>query len=152
MDLGLTGETREMEPAFPIVRHPAPGTRMPVLVSVPHYGTDPLPHITRADYGEPRFETFAYGFADTFASDLYGDLHEHGATVLATPFSRMFEIIMMFGCTRSYPGGRNLAGRVSGASSPKYPVTRTWSSCDSLSQVTFDVTRISGMMRWLVWL
>ena len=91
MDPGRRGEAaREMEPAFPIVRHPAPGTRMPVLVSVPHYGTDPLPHITRADYGEPRFETFAYGFADTFASDLYGDLHEHGATVLATPFSRMF--------------------------------------------------------------
>jgi formiminoglutamase len=59
-------------------------------VSVPHYGTQPLPHITRDDYGEPRFETFAYGFADTFARDLYGDLHEHGATVLATPFSRMF--------------------------------------------------------------
>ena len=79
-----------MERAFPIVRHPAPGTRTPVLVSVPHYGTEPLPHITREDYGEPRFETFAYGFADTFAGDLYGDLHQHGATVLATPFSRMF--------------------------------------------------------------
>jgi N-formylglutamate deformylase len=79
-----------MERAFPIVRHPLPGTRGPVLVSVPHYGTEPLPHITREDYGEPRFETFAYGFADTFAGDLYGDLHEHGATVLATPFSRMF--------------------------------------------------------------
>jgi N-formylglutamate amidohydrolase len=78
------------EPSFPIVRHPAAGTRTPVLVSVPHYGTQPLPHITRDDYGEPRFETFAYGFADTFARDLYGDLHEHGATVLATPFSRMF--------------------------------------------------------------
>jgi N-formylglutamate deformylase len=76
--------------AFPIVRHPAPGTRTPILVSVPHYGTQPLPHITRGDYGEPRFETFAYGFADTFVGDLYGDLHEHGATVLATPFSRMF--------------------------------------------------------------
>ncbi len=75
---------------FPIVRHPAPGTRTPVLVSVPHYGTEPLPHITRADYREPSFETFAYGFADTFAGDLYADLHEHGATVLATPFSRMF--------------------------------------------------------------
>jgi N-formylglutamate amidohydrolase len=61
-----------------------------VLVSVPHYGTEPLPHITKADYVEPRFATFAYGFADTFASDLYGDLHQHGATVLATPFSRMF--------------------------------------------------------------
>jgi N-formylglutamate amidohydrolase len=76
--------------AFPIVRHPAPGTRTPILVSVPHYGTQALPHITRDDYGEPWFETFAYGFADTFVGDLYGDLHEHGATVLATPFSRMF--------------------------------------------------------------
>ena len=79
-----------MEQLFPIVRHPVPGTRTPVLVSVPHYGTQPLPHITRDDYVEPRFETFAYGFADTFARDLYGDLHEHGATVLATPYSRMF--------------------------------------------------------------
>jgi N-formylglutamate amidohydrolase len=59
-------------------------------VSVPHYGTEPLPHITRDDYREPWFETFAYGFADTFVGDLYADLHEHGATVLATPFSRMF--------------------------------------------------------------
>jgi N-formylglutamate amidohydrolase len=59
-------------------------------VSVPHYGTEALPHITRDDYSEPWFETFAYGYADTFAGDLYGDLHEHGATVLATPFSRMF--------------------------------------------------------------
>jgi N-formylglutamate amidohydrolase len=79
-----------MTPSFPIVRHPAPGRRRPVLVSVPHYGTEPLPHITRADYREPWFETFAYGFADTFARDLYHDLHEHGAIVLATPFSRMF--------------------------------------------------------------
>ena len=79
-----------MERSFPIVRHPEPGARTPVLVSVPHYGTQPLPHLTRDDYSEPWFETFAYGFADTFASDLYADLHEHGATVLATPFSRMF--------------------------------------------------------------
>src|SRR5881409_4125830 len=75
---------------YPIVRRPAPGTRTPILVSVPHYGTGPLPHVTREDYGEPRFETFAYGFADTFVGDLYGDLHEQGATVLATPYSRMF--------------------------------------------------------------
>src|SRR5206468_12858272 len=47
-------------------------------------------HITAADYTEPWFETFAYGFADTFVGDLYADLHEHGATVLATPFSRIF--------------------------------------------------------------
>ena len=79
-----------MEPLFPIVRYPAPGTRSPVLVSVPHYGTEALPHITLDDYSEPWFETFAYGFADTFVGDLYADLHEHGATVLATPFSRIF--------------------------------------------------------------
>lgn len=79
-----------IQQSFPIVRRPTPGARTPVVVSVPHYGTEPLPHVTRDDYGEPRFETFAYGFADTFARDLYGDLHEHGATVLATPFSRMF--------------------------------------------------------------
>ena len=79
-----------MESAFPIVRHPARERRAPILVSVPHYGTEPLPHITRDDYSEPWFETFAYGYADTFASDVYGDLHEHGATVLATPVSRMF--------------------------------------------------------------
>jgi N-formylglutamate deformylase len=79
-----------MDRSFPIVRHPLPGTRTPVLVSVPHYGTRPLPHITRDDYREPWFETFAYGFADTFVGELYSDLHEHGATVLATPFSRMF--------------------------------------------------------------
>ncbi len=79
-----------MDRSFPIVRHPAPETRTPVLVSVPHYGTEPLPHITRDDYREPWFETFAYGFADTFVGDLYADLDEHGATVLATPFSRMF--------------------------------------------------------------
>jgi len=78
------------DPSFPIVRHPTPGTRTPILVSVPHYGTEPLPHITRDDYREPSFATFAYGFADTFVGDLYADLHEHGATVLATPFSRMF--------------------------------------------------------------
>jgi N-formylglutamate amidohydrolase len=79
-----------MDQPYPIVRRPPPGTRTPVLISVPHYGTEPLPHITRDDYREPRFETFAYGFADTFVGDLYADLHEHGATVLATPFSRMF--------------------------------------------------------------
>jgi N-formylglutamate amidohydrolase len=79
-----------VEDSFPIVRYPAPGRRTPVLLSVPHYGTQPLPEITRDDYREPWFETFAYGFADAFAADVYADLHAHGATVLATPFSRMF--------------------------------------------------------------
>jgi N-formylglutamate amidohydrolase len=79
-----------VEQPYPIVRRPEPAQRMPILVSVPHYGTRPLPHITREDYHEPWFETFAYGFADTFAADVYADLDAHGATVLATPFSRMF--------------------------------------------------------------
>jgi N-formylglutamate amidohydrolase len=75
---------------FPIIKHPPPEAQVPILVSIPHYGTQPLPHITAADYTEPWFETFAYGFADTFVGDLYADLHEQGATVLATPFSRIF--------------------------------------------------------------
>ena len=54
-----------MERSFPIVKHPVPAKRTPVLVSVPHYGTQPLPHVTRDDYSEPWFETFAYGFADS---------------------------------------------------------------------------------------
>jgi N-formylglutamate amidohydrolase len=79
-----------MDPVLPIVRRPAPRSRTPVLVSVPHQGTRPLSHITAGDYREPGFETFAYGYADTFVGDLYADLHEHGATVLATEVSRMF--------------------------------------------------------------
>ena len=75
---------------FPIIKHPTSEKHCPILVSIPHYGTQPLPHITVDDYSERWFTTFAYGFADTFVGDLYGDLHEEGATVLATPFSRIF--------------------------------------------------------------
>src|ERR1700732_2474024 len=42
-----------------------------------------------------------------------------GLAVLA-----MFEIIMIFGNSRAYPLGKNFGGRVSGAVSPKYSVTR----------------------------
>jgi N-formylglutamate deformylase len=76
--------------SFPIVRRPAPDRQAPIVVSVPHYGTQPVPGVAPEDYLEARFATFAYGFADTFAAELYGDLHEDGATVLATPISRMF--------------------------------------------------------------
>ena len=72
------------------MRQPPASARTPVVVSVPHYGTEPLPGIESADYCEPSFATFAYGFADAFAADVYGDLHAHGATLIATPFSRMF--------------------------------------------------------------
>jgi len=76
--------------SFPIIKYPHAVAQAPIVVSIPHYGTQPLPHLTPADYTEPWFETFAYGFADTFAGELYADLHEQGATVLATPLSRIF--------------------------------------------------------------
>ncbi len=79
-----------MTPAFPIVKYPAADRRGPILVSIPHFGTQPLPGMTSDDYCEPWFATFAYGFADTFVGDLYAGLHEQGATVLATPLSRIF--------------------------------------------------------------
>jgi N-formylglutamate deformylase len=76
--------------SFPIIKHPSTDVRTPILVSIPHYGTQPLPHITHDDYTEPSFATFPYGFADTFVGDLYEDLHAQGATILATPLSRIF--------------------------------------------------------------
>ena len=79
-----------MSHSFPIIKQPLARHHKPILVSIPHYGTQALPHITYDDYCEPWFATFAYGFADTFVGDLYADLHEQGATILATPFSRIF--------------------------------------------------------------
>lgn len=79
-----------MTQVFPIVKCPDPDRRSPILVSIPHFGTQSLPDMTAEDYCEPWFETFAYGFADTFVADLYADLHRYGATVLATPLSRIF--------------------------------------------------------------
>jgi N-formylglutamate amidohydrolase len=79
-----------MRHSFPIIKYPVADQGAPILVSIPHYGVHPLPHITPADYCEPWFTTFPYGFADTFVGELYADLHEQGATVLATPFSRIF--------------------------------------------------------------
>src|SRR5262249_23467 len=84
------GRRARVNESFPIVRQPPRDRRAAILVSVPHYGTQPLPRTTPADYREPSFATFASGFAHAFARDLDGDLHEHGATVLATPLSRMF--------------------------------------------------------------
>ena len=79
-----------MDTTFPIIKRSTTATPLPILVSIPHYGTEALPNMTDADYSEPWFSTFAYGFADTCVGDLYSDLHEHGATVLATPLSRIF--------------------------------------------------------------
>jgi N-formylglutamate amidohydrolase len=79
-----------MRHPFPIIKYPPAERHKPILLSIPHYGTHPLPHITDDDYCEPWFATFPYGFADTFVGELYADLDKHGATILATPFSRIF--------------------------------------------------------------
>jgi N-formylglutamate deformylase len=79
-----------MNQVFPILKHPQEIGHTPILVSMPHYGTHALPHITPNDYSEPWFATFPYGFADTFVGELYGELYEQGATILTTPFSRIF--------------------------------------------------------------
>jgi N-formylglutamate deformylase len=79
-----------MKQLFPIIKYPQEEAYTPILVSMPHYGTQPLPDITPNDYCEPWFATFPYGFADTFVGELYGELHEQGATILTTPWSRIF--------------------------------------------------------------
>ena len=42
-----------------------------------------------------------------------------GSAPIGSPFSRMFEIIMMPGRIREYPLGKNFGGRGGGACSPK---------------------------------
>lgn len=79
-----------MDWTFPIIDTPAAVQLLPILVSIPHYGTQALPSTTNDDYSEPWFQTFAYGFADTFVGDIYRHLHQHGATIVATPLSRIF--------------------------------------------------------------
>lgn len=61
-----------------------------MLVSIPHFGTEPLPDIHAGFYRSPRYEAFPYGYTDPFAAQIYGDLHRRGATVVATPLSRLF--------------------------------------------------------------
>ena len=75
---------------FPIVRRQLPASERPVLVTVPHLGVLPLPGVSRDDYSEERYGALPAGFADPFTGELYGDLHRIGATVLATPYSRLF--------------------------------------------------------------
>ena len=39
-----------MMQGFPLIKYPPPAAQVPILVSIPHYGTQPLPEITAADY------------------------------------------------------------------------------------------------------
>ena len=75
---------------FPIIRRAPKDDRVPVIVSVPHYGIDPLPGVTPDDYREPGYGTFPRGYTDAFAAEVYGKLHDAGASLVATPYSRLF--------------------------------------------------------------
>lgn len=87
---GTAASTAVLDPRPPIVRRPAAGTELPVLVSIPHFGTAPLPQVSAGDYRDPRYVDFPYGYTDAFAARIYGGLHRCGATVVATPLSRLF--------------------------------------------------------------
>lgn len=78
------------EYAIPIIKHPAPASEMPVIVSIPHYGTETIPDLRPENYSDPDFRHLPWGYADTFAADVYGNAHEYGATLVATPYSRLF--------------------------------------------------------------
>ena len=75
---------------FPIIRRAPKECRVPVVVSVPHFGIEPLPGIVADHYREPGHATFPRGYTDAFAAEVYGDLHHAGASLVATPYSRLF--------------------------------------------------------------
>lgn len=74
---------------FPIIRRPR-RRAVAVIVSIPHYGTESLHGIEAEDYADDAYRSFPRGYADAFAAEIYGDLDSVGATVLATPYSRLF--------------------------------------------------------------
>ena len=75
---------------FPIIGRAPKERRVPVVVSVPHFGIEPLPGIVANHYREPGYATFPRGYTDAFAAEVYGDLHHAGASLVATPYSRLF--------------------------------------------------------------
>ena len=75
---------------FPIIRRAPKERRVPVVVSVPHFGIEPLPGVRSEHYREPGYDTFPRGYTDAFAAEVYGDLHHAGASLVATPYSRLF--------------------------------------------------------------
>ena len=79
-----------MHKPFPIIRRAPKEHRVPVVVSVPHFGIEPLPGVRAEHYREPGYDTFPRGYTDAFAAEVYGDLHHAGASLVATPYSRLF--------------------------------------------------------------
>ena len=80
-----------MADEFPIVRtRPGDTPHLPVVASIPHGGIAAPPDVTEDVYIDPRFRPFRIGYADAYAEEIYGALHTHGATVITTPYSRLF--------------------------------------------------------------
>jgi N-formylglutamate amidohydrolase len=68
----------------------APVERGPVVVSVPHYGVG-SPRVYHAtEFASKLGHHLAFGFADDYAAEIYGELHHAGAVVVATKLSRLF--------------------------------------------------------------
>ena len=63
---------------------------MPVVVSIPHYGRQSVAGVSDEHFADPAYRRFPQGYTDAFAAEIYGDLHHVGATVVATPYSRLF--------------------------------------------------------------
>lgn len=83
-------ETSVAVESFPIVRQPSHERRLPVLVSIPHYGTQRIAGVCDVDFADAAYRQFPRSYSDAFAREIYGDLNQVGATVLATPYSRLF--------------------------------------------------------------
>ncbi|MCB1744643.1 MAG: hypothetical protein KDK91_30035, partial [Gammaproteobacteria bacterium] len=76
-------EALRAELATPVIKRPPGGVRpRGVLLSVPHYGTRPLPGFADEAFADPAFARFPRGYADTLADRLYDDLHDTGCHLL----------------------------------------------------------------------
>ena len=75
---------------FPLMWAPPAQDALPVLVTIPHYGVEAVPEFDPTNWSTQDFVHFAHGFADPFAALIYGNVHQQGVTVLASPYSRLF--------------------------------------------------------------
>ena len=82
-DGGAAGSFREsVSPDSAIVvRRPGDAPALPILVSVPHFGTLPPDDERLEEYREPGFAHFARGFAAQMGCDQSGQLGRDGKTL-----------------------------------------------------------------------
>ena len=59
-------------------------------MSIPHSGIESLPGVRESDFAQPSYVTFPWGYSDLFARNVYADAANHGVSVVATPYSRLF--------------------------------------------------------------